>query len=242
LGSDALDALGKDVGDAVRVEGGDRTSATFHIVGRAVYPTIGDALPLSDGATLTPRDLLRLNAVSDGYLILRLKPDVPRATAVRHLTALSGGRFPPIAPTVPAEVERLRQVDFLVPVLGGLVALVASVAIGYTLVVAVRRRRHDLAILKAIGFDRRQVRTTVAWQATTLAAVGSVVGVPLGLVVGRELWALVAGGLGVSTAVDVSPWAIAAVVPAAFVVANAIAAFPAWSAARTPAAVVLRTE
>jgi ABC-type antimicrobial peptide transport system permease subunit len=224
------------------VEGGDRTSATFRIVGRAVFPSIRDALPLSDGATLTPGDLLRLNGVSDGYLILRLQPGVERARAVRHLTALNGGRFPPIAPTVPAEVERLREVDFLVPVLGGFVAVVAVVAIGYALVVAVRRRRHDLAVLKTIGFDRRQVRATVAWQATTLASVGLIAGLPLGLVVGRALWALVAGGLGVATDIDVSPWAVAAVVPAAVVLANAIAAFPARIAASTPAAVVLRTE
>ena len=242
LGSDALDAVGKRVGDTVRVEGGERTSATFHIVGRAVFPSIGDALPLSDGATLTAPGIRGLNAVNDGYLVYRLKPDVDREAAVRHLTAAFGGRFPPIAPMVPAEVDRLRQVDFLVPVLGGFVALVAVVAIGYTLVVAVRRRRRDLAILKTIGFDRGQVRATVVWQATTLALVGLVVGLPLGIVVGRILWGLVAGGLGVSTSIDVSVWTIVAIIPAAILVTNVVAAFPGRSAARTSPAVILRSE
>ena len=52
------------------------------------------------------------------------------------------------------------------------------------LVSSLRRRRRELAVLKTLGFSRRQVRATVAWQASTVAAVGLVVGIPLGLLVG----------------------------------------------------------
>jgi ABC-type antimicrobial peptide transport system permease subunit len=242
LGRDALDAVGKGIGDSVRVQGNGR-SAVFRIVGQAVFPSLGDAVPLSDGATLSRRALLRLRAVSDGYLVFRLAPGVDRAAAIRHLTNTFGqGELPPIAPVVPAEVERLRQVDFLVPVLGGFVALVAVVAIGYTLVTAVRRRRRELAILKTIGFDRAQVRATVAWHSTTLAVVGLLLGIPLGIAAGRVLWGLVAGGLGVSTSIEVPVWAIVAVVPAAILLTNLVAAFPGRDAARTSPAVVLRSE
>ena len=242
LGRDALDAVGKGVGDSVRVQGNGR-SAVFRIVGQAVFPSLGDAVPLSDGATLSRRGLLRLRAVSDGYLVFRFAPGVDRAAAIRHLTNTFGqGEVPPIAPVVPAEVERLRQVDFLVPVLGGFVALVAVVAIGYTLVTAVRRRRHELAILKTIGFDRAQVRATVAWHSTTLAVVGLLLGIPLGIAAGRVLWGLVAGGLGVSTSIEVPVWAIVAAVPAAILLTNLVAAFPGRDAARTSPAVVLRSE
>ena len=35
-------------------------------------------------------------------------------------------------------------------------------------------------MLKTLGFSRRQLVATVAWQATTVACVGVVIGVPLG--------------------------------------------------------------
>ena len=66
------------------------------------------------------------------------------------------------------------------------IAALASLALALTS--AVRGRRRQLALLKALGFTRRQVSATVAWQATTVLAVGLVVGVPLGIVLGRVLW------------------------------------------------------
>ncbi|MFI5034735.1 MAG: FtsX-like permease family protein, partial [Acidimicrobiales bacterium] len=73
----------------------------------------------------------------------------------------------------------------------GLVAGVV-VALGLTLTSSVRRRRRDLAMLKTLGFTRRQLLAVIAWQATVTAVVGVVVGIPLGVVLGRDLWTLFA--------------------------------------------------
>ncbi len=158
----------------------------------------------------------------------------------------SSPRSPAVArrrgPTVPIEVERIRQIDAVPIVLAGFVATVALIAVGYALVIGIRRRRRDLAILKTLGFDRRQVRGSVAWQATTLALVGVVVGVPIGIVVGRVAWRLVANSLGIAPTSTVPFLALLAVAAAAVVLANAIAWFPARAAARTRPAVVLRSE
>ena len=144
---------------------------------------------------------------------------------------------------LPLEIDRLRQVDQLPAILGALLALLASVAIGHAVVTAVRRRRRDLAILKTLGFDRRQVRgATVGWQATALSAGGLVVGIPLGLVAGVLAWRLVADGLGVSTSATVPVVGLVLIVPAAIVLANLVAAVPGRWAARTQPAVALRTE
>ena len=75
---------------------------------------------------------------------------------------------------------------------------------------SVRRRRRELALLKTIGFGRRQVSATVAWQATTLAFVGLVVGIPIGLLLGRLVWQRVADGLGVETVSTVSAFGLVA--------------------------------
>lgn len=120
--------------------------------------------------------------------------------------------------------------------------LVAAVAIGHALVTSVRRRARDLALLRTLGFVGSQVRATVAWQATTLASIGLVVGIPLGLVLGRASWSIVATRLGIDEHITI-PWtAILLTVPAVVLVANALAVVPAWRASRTRPAVVLRSE
>ena len=50
----------------------------------------------------------------------------------------------------------------------------AVVALGFTLYASVRRRRRDLALLKALGFAPRQLAAAVAWQATIAAVIGVV--------------------------------------------------------------------
>ena len=90
---------------------------------------------------------------------------------------------------------------------------------------------------------RRQVRGTVAWQASTVAVIGIVVGVVVGVVVGKLVWHTVASDLGVDPGLAVPIAAFALVLaPLALVMVNVIAAVPATMAVRTPPAVVLRSE
>lgn len=127
--------------------------------------------------------------------------------------------------------------------LATLLGALALVAVGHALVTGVRRRRRELALLKTLGFDRGQVRATVAWQATTLAAVGLVVGIPIGLIVGSVVWRLVAEGLGgVSTTATVPALVVFLVIPAVLLLVNLTAYFPARTAAQTRPAVALRSE
>ncbi len=81
--------------------------------------------------------------------------------------------------------------------LSGLLALAALGTLVHTLVMSIRRRRRDLAVLKTLGFVRRQVSATVAWQATTLAGIALVIGLPVGAVVGRWAWTIFANAIGV---------------------------------------------
>jgi len=109
-------------------------------------------------------------------------------------------------------------------------------------VTSVRRRRRELAVLKTLGFTRRQVRATVAWQATTLAAVGLVVGIPAGLIVGSLVWRAIADGLGVSSAASIPALTLLLTVPVVIALANLTAYLPARSAAQTRPALALRAE
>ncbi len=240
LGADTLAALGQHVGGRVRITGEAR-SANFRIVGQAVLPGITDPEPIADGVALTSAALDRLGASGGWNFVVKLAPGVDRDAAIRaqRKASVFGG---PITPTLPAEIDRVRQIRRLPLALAVFVAVIALVAVGLALVSSLRRRRRELAVLKTLGFTRRQVRATVAWQASTVAAVGLVIGIPLGLLVGTSVWRRVADELGVSGEPTWPVLGIALLAVGALLAVNVIAAFPARRAANTQPAVVLRSE
>jgi hypothetical protein len=242
LGSTTLDALGKTISDTVRVRG-PHGKLAYRIVGSTVLPNVGSAQALADGAVFTRAGFQRFFEPQNfnRYLVGRYAPGVDRAAVDRRIDALPA-LDPKIGPTVAVEVDRLRQIDWFPATLAALLTVLALLAVGHALVTGVRRRRRELALLKAIGFDRRQVRATVAWQASTLATVGLVVGIPVGLIIGRLVWKLVAIGLGVSTSTTTPTLALLLVIPGVLVLVNLIAFFPARTAAHTRPAVALRSE
>jgi hypothetical protein len=242
LGAETLAASGRAVGDRVRITGPER-ALTYRIVGQTVMPGLSDPAPFGDTAVFTAAGLARLGDANGGWnFVIRFTPGVDRVRAVHRLRTIGGQDGEPLAPTVPIEVDRVRRIDGLPIALAVFVASVALVAVGFALVTAVRRRRRDLAVFKTLGFDRRQVRMTVAWHATTIAAIGLLVGIPLGLALGRVVWRLVADELGVAGTPTWPVRAIVSLVPAALLAVNLIAAIPARRAAGTRPAVVLRSE
>jgi ABC-type lipoprotein release transport system permease subunit len=143
---------------------------------------------------------------------------------------------------LPAELKTYADIKTVPLVLAVLLILMGAALTAHTLVTSVQRRRRDLATLKTLGFVRRQVLATVAAQASVLATIGLLVGLPLGIAAGRWAWTLFADQLGVPASVALPVAAIALAVPAAVLLANLVAALPARSAARTEPAVVLRSE
>ena len=117
-------------------------------------------------------------------------------------------------------------------VLAALLALIGLAAIAHFLVTMVRRRRRDLAVLRSLGYTRRQVAATAHWQATILVLVAVAVGAPVGFLVGRWTWSITAGVLGVAQDVSVPVVSLLLVVPATLIAANVVAAVPA-AAGRT---------
>jgi ABC-type antimicrobial peptide transport system permease subunit len=121
-------------------------------------------------------------------------------------------------------------------------AAAAVLSLALTVLSLVRRRRHELALLKIIGMTRGQIRAVIAWQTTLTLLIAVVVGGPLGVVGGRLAWRAFAGSLGVAPIVEV-PLAVVVVGLVVLVLAgDLLAALPAAVAARTRAAVELRAE
>jgi ABC-type lipoprotein release transport system permease subunit len=122
-----------------------------------------------------------------------------------------------------------------------LLAFAAFATLVHVLLTSVRRRRRDLAILQTLGFRRRQVAATIAWQSLTLACIALAIGVPIGVLVGRLGWSAFAYRLGVVSDPVVSPLAIL-VVPATIAVALVVSLGPGLVARRVRPAAVLKAE
>ena len=196
-------------------------------------------------------------------ILVRLRPGTSPAAGLRSMQAvhtqlaaalnspraLVASKGESIADTIdllaaqrPAEIVNYRSMGVMPAVLAGGLAAGAVAALGLTLVASVRRRRRDFALLKTLGFTRRQLAAAVAWQSSAIAAVGLVVGVPAGIAAGRWLWLAFAHELSAVPDPVVPAGSIALAAVAALVLANLVAALPGRAAARTPAAIVLRAE
>ena len=104
---------------------------------------------------------------------------------------------------VPTDVNALKDLR-LVPVAVGLAVMgLGLVAVAHALVLAVRRRRRDLGVLRALGLRPGEASSTVRWQAATIATVAVTAGIPAGLVAGRALWLAIARPIHVLLEVDV---------------------------------------
>jgi ABC-type lipoprotein release transport system permease subunit len=241
LGATTMKALHKEIGDHVTAKG-PHGSGDYRIVGETVFPELGQHQRLADGAVFTATGYAPLFDRNNyyRYFVGRFAPDADRAAILRRIQAIPA--LDSVATTsVPTEVSQLQQTSWTPVGVAALVGGLALLALAHALVTAVRRRRRDLAVLKTIGFERRQVRAVVAWQATTLAAIGLLVGFPAGLLVGGFVWRRIADAIGVADSLRY-PASVLLVVPAALLVVNLLAFFPAVAAARTRPAVALRTE
>jgi hypothetical protein len=142
----------------------------------------------------------------------------------------------------PAEIINYRSMGSTPLWLALAFAIGMTIAFGLTITSSVRLRRRDLALLKTLGFTRRQMRSSVAWQASASVATGVVVGIPLGILLGRELWILFANEIYAVPFAAIPTLSLVVLGVGALVVANLVALMPQHLAARTPAGIALRAE
>lgn len=246
LGAATLRALGKGVGDEVQLTLGDPASVPARVVGTVVPPAVIDrGMTLGSGAVMTAAGAEEVIGEVVGEVVpqtflVRLVPSADREMALERLGEDFEGTV--LASTLPNDLENLRRVRGLPLMLAGLTGLLGMATLGHALFIAVRRHRHDLAVLRAVGFLRRQVRATVRWQATTLAAVALVVGLPLGLVAGRWAWTVVVERVGAPAGTLLPVGALLTTIVAVVVLANLVAAVPAGTALRGRLGQTLRSE
>jgi hypothetical protein len=271
LGTKDLRRAHRRVGQSVAVTV-NGVPSQMRIVGRAIFPFFGrgsfTTTDLGEGAALLPERLAAAappagpaSAAGPGtpgqspdiynFVLVRLAPGRQRGAELagfqRNLDASGlcteqNGGCETAVQQRPGDILNYARVRSTPLVLAGLLALLAVATIAELLFTSVRQRRRDLAVLKTLGFVRRQVWSAVAWQASVLAAVGLLVGLPLGVAAGRSLWAIFASRLGVATDAQVPLAALLVAVPATLAVVNALAVGPGWAAGRIKPADALRAQ
>jgi hypothetical protein len=237
-------------GSRIRLAGGGRPRA-LRVTGIGFVPA-GPHNNYSDGAWLTPPGYHRLFAGSHFSFkfhaaTVTLRPGANVQTVARRLGAVAarfqGGRAFHFTPPDPlTEIQELEDLQALPLALSAFLSLLAIGAVGHALSAAVRRRRHDLAVLRTLGMTGRQVRMVIATQASMLALIGLVFGIPLGLIVGRDIWRAAAGFTPLAYHPPFALLALLIVSPVALLVANAQAAWPQRTAARLHVGQALRSE
>jgi ABC-type antimicrobial peptide transport system permease subunit len=68
----------------------------------------------------------------------------------------------------------------------------------YLVLASVGSRRRELAILRVLGFQRRDTRRSVVTQAVAVTLVPLAIGIPIGVLTGRALWNTYASDLDIA--------------------------------------------
>jgi hypothetical protein len=242
------------------------TRARLTIVGTATLPAVGLAQGLHTSmgtGAVAPGQLLGPAATScsgpPGLAFVRLRAGVSAAAGAASLRRDAAGATRALAAVPasnpchadvlsvvpvqrPAQIANYRSMGATPALLAFSLAAAAAAALGLALFATVRRRRRDLAVLKTIGFTRRQLAAAVAWQATAAAVIGIAAGAPLGVALGRWLWTLFARQIYVVPEPTVAAGPLILLCLGTLVLVNLVAAGPGRAAARTPIALALRAE
>ena len=174
LGRRAAQSMGKQVGDALRV-----TGSAFRIVG--IYET-GDGF--EDGGAVIPLDeaqvlTLQPRRVSMLYINLRNPADADR------LRARVERRFPDLTLSTTsgfADQEQLFEIlEGVAMGIAGLAVVIGGIVMTNTLFMSVFERTHEIGLLRSLGWRRRSVLFLILGESLTLALLGGLVGVGLGV-------------------------------------------------------------
>jgi lipoprotein-releasing system permease protein len=205
-------------------------------------------------------DAARLYRLGDDVTGLRFALDDPYAApfAIRDIAVGLGGGFR-ISDWTRRHANFFASIRITKSIMSVILLMVVAVAafnIVSTLVMVVKEKQGDIAILRTLGATPREVLTIFVVQGATIGLVGTAVGLGFGLLLATNLTAIVHGleSLLGTTLVDARVYFIdelpasiewldvARVGGTACILGVLSTLYPAWSAARTQPAEALRHE
>lgn len=255
VGRSTATRLGVDIDDFVVTTTARGEQVTLEVVGLAVFPGVGraifDSTDLAEGATVVAELLDDPLIVSGPYttFLVRYNDGTDQHAANQRLRDQfrefhTDCQFELciITDQQPGGVRNYEQVRSTPLLLASVFALLAVTTFATTMATSIRQRWRDFAVLRALGFARWQVSATTAWQAATAAMLSAAIGIPIGVVGGRALWAAFDQRIGAEVPAQMPVAAVLIAIPTAVLVANVVAFVPGRRAARVNAAHTLRSE
>jgi hypothetical protein len=248
IGPATAEQLDVGIGDTLTVS--ERGTRKLTIVGESLFPVEVHS-GFTEGLWVTPAAFRSIASVThfdeqqgpEQFAVLRWRDGVDEHTAQSRLEQSMGAGGRVVEPAeVPLELDNLRRVRSVPAILVAFLVVLAVSTLAHVLVTSVRRRRGEFAVLRSLGFTRRQTSGIVVTHSSVVGVVGLVVGIPLGLAVGRLGWTWVAGKVPLVYASPITLVVVLLTIPAALIVTNLVAALPGRRAARLAPASVLRTE
>ena len=226
------------IGDTVGV--GD-AMARVRIVGEALFPSDVHA-EFDEGLWLSPAQFDAIvpptppgGSVTDSRLVaVRFAAGTNVPAAIGRLSGTLGSLAQDVSPpSPPDELINLRNVRVLPDVLAGFLGLMGVAALSYVLFSSAQRRQRDFAILRAMGMSRRNARFVLNAQGTAIGLFGIVIGIPLGLAIGRTGWRFIAAHVPLAYIAPLAVLGVVLIIPVTILVANSLAMWPGQLVART---------
>ncbi|HEV3354672.1 MAG TPA: FtsX-like permease family protein, partial [Acidimicrobiales bacterium] len=239
----------KGVGSSVQLLlGPGAPPATLRVVGIGLLPSI-ESDQLAQGAAMTraglegiPGDNADLQKVfNDNTHVDALVRLAPGVNHKRTLARLQQDGLVSYLATPPGDVRNLDLVRSYPLWLAGFLAAVGLFTVVNALVVSARRRSQQVGILRALGLTRSQIVGAVSSQGAAMCLIGALVGIPLGIALGRWTWAASARQLGVSEAMGAPLAVLFVVIAAGLGLLLLLGATAGFFAARATPARALRT-
>lgn len=248
LGSRSSSATGAEIGDMVEVIAADGAVDEMRVVGAVVNPVVGEAERPGDGAIVTVAALERLagQPVLDlpyAFLVLGFPDGADRDQTIAELGADYPLEFSVYSSPRPPEL--LTQLDTVRPILLSVaifLALLGTVGLLHFLALSTRLRRGEFAIVRALGFLRRQVALSVVYQAVAVVLIGLAAGLLLGIVIGRWTWLIAVDEIGMIDTPTNSILLLIGIGGISIIGAAAVSVAPGIVASRRPPAADLREE
>ena len=196
------DELGADVGDIIDASFFGDAGQPFEVVGIGPVPVVG--AEFDRGSAIAFDALVRLEPelaadLAPDHLLIDRKAGVTESALTRHLQDVGvqpdeAGLGYDVLDAVGIDSTRTKSAPQL---LAALMLVTGTAVLAFGIIARIRSRSDDMAVLRALGFSRPQTRATAAIAGLAVVVTALVIGLPLGIVLGRVAWSAYADAIGV---------------------------------------------
>ena len=186
--------MGWKIGSQVEVNLPNTETDVFRVV--AIYDEGGIIAQGQGGDYFLGLDAFNADLPASAQLDLRVlvkaAPGVSAPEARRAIERITKRDFPSAKVQDQQEIkaEQTKQINqnlSFILVMLGLSVVIGVLGIANTLALSTFERTRELGLLRAVGMSRRQLRSSIRWEAVLISMVGTALGLGLGLIIGSAL-------------------------------------------------------